>query len=357
MKTALFLGAGASAFANQPTTKGLLKSVQERVGAQQGGAGHDYIMRVIKDGTYSDIEKLYDGIEQAIRTAKNPNCGPIIAGIRDHDTALTHQEIIDKLTELLSTIRNILLESLVIRSDYHESIKHMYDKTRSAIKIKGSAELQVFTTNYDLVMEEYANKAGYEIVNGFKPYGYMSSIWSDVWDPHKERSMHLIKLHGSINWYSDADGNIVETGSVTQRETDNDIMIAPTEGAKNYGRRPFPTLLKRFEESMKKVDMLLVIGFSYRDDEITEIIKRRLDEGMLLISVSPSTSKDIAARISDAEPQPVDWNNSQFSVLDSKIALCDKKFGPNTIEDVRSTLDAVYMYFLDIKARESRTVS
>ena len=356
MKTALFLGAGASAFADQPTTKELLKRVQEQVGAQQEGAGHDYIMRVIKDGTYSDIEKLYDGIEQAIRTAENPNCGPIIAGIRDHDTALTHQEIIGELTALLSTIRNILLESFVIRSGHHGSIKQMYDKTRSAIEIKGSTELQVFTTNYDLVMEEYASKAGYEIVNGFKPYGYMRSIWDDAWDPHKERSMRLIKLHGSINWYSDADGNIVETGSVTRQEEDNDIMIEPTEGTKNYGRRPFPTLLQRFEESMKKVDMLLVIGFSYRDAEITEIIKRRLDEGMMLISVSPSASKDIV-EICGAEPQTVDWNNFQFPVLDSKIALCDKKFEPNTIENVRSTLNAVYMYFLNIKARENRTVS
>lgn len=356
MKTALFLGAGASAFADQPTTKELLRRVQEHVSAQQEGAGHDYIMRVIEDSTYSDIEKLYDGIEQTIRTVKNPNCGPIIAGIMDRDTALTHQEIIVELTALLSTIRNILLESFVIRSGHHGSIKQMYDKTRSAIEIKGSAELQVFTTNYDLVMEEYANKAGYEIVNGFKPYGYMRSIWDDAWDSHKERSMRLIKLHGSINWYSDVDGNIVETGSVTQREDDNDVMIAPTEGAKNYGRRPFPTLLQRFEEAMKKVDVLLVIGFSYRDAEITEIIKRRLDEGLMLISVSPSTLKDIA-NICGAEPQMVDWNNSQFLVLDSKIAICDKKFGPNTIESVYSTLNAVYMYFLNIKARESRTVS
>lgn len=344
-----------------PTTKELMDIVRERVEKRKDephrdGNCQNYIMSIINSDVYSDVEKLYDGIDQIINSHASPNCGPIIGGIRDGPTGILGWQIINDLEELRSTIRGVLLESFVIRSDYHGSIKLMYDKTRSAMKIKGSTALHVFTTNYDLVMEEYAKKTGYEMVNGFKPHGHLRSVWDGAWTPQTERSMYLTKLHGSVNWHEDADGNVVETGGVMQRDSDHDVFIAPTEGAKDYGRKPFPDLLRHFKESMEDVETLLVIGFSYRDAEINEIIKRRLDEGMLLISVSPSASSDIE-RISAAKRQPVDWNDSRFVVLDPKIALCDMEFGPDTIDDVRSTLGAISLYFLNLKAEKSRIVS
>ena len=75
---------------------------------------------------------------------------------------------------------------------------------------------------------------------------------------------------------------------------------------------------------------------------------------MLLISVSPSASSDIK-RISAAKHKPVDWDNSRFVVLDSKIALYDKKFGPDTVEDICSTLGAISLYLLTLKAEKNRT--
>ena len=54
MKTALFLGAGASVFAGQPTTKELIERVRERMKARghkpHGDEGsQNYIMRVINN--------------------------------------------------------------------------------------------------------------------------------------------------------------------------------------------------------------------------------------------------------------------------------------------------------------------
>ena len=361
MKTALFLGAGASVFVGHPTTKELMDLVRERMEKRRNephrtGSCQNYIMSVVNSDAYSDVEKLYDGIEQIINVHTSPNCKPIVRGIRDANTDIRCEQIIEELEYLRSIIRDILLESFVMRSDYHEPIKLLYDKIRSAMKIKGSVELQVFTTNYDIVMEEYAKKAGYEIINGFKSYGHLSAVWDNTWIPRTERFMSLTKLHGSISWHRDADGHVMETGGIQDRDIDHDIMMAPTEGAKDYSREPFPALMGHFRESLKNVDILLVIGFSYRDVEINKIIKRRLDEGMFLISVSPLASDDIV-NISDAKHHTVDWNDSQFVVLDSKIALYDKKFGPDTIKDVCSTVGAISLYFLNDKAKKNRTVS
>ena len=355
MKTTLFLGAGASAFVGHPTTELLLNRIRKDFRRRPRNV-IDITKIIVEDNDYTDVEKLYDGIVRMFGVRNDsPNGRTIFRALHDNDT--TFRTTLTELEDLKSTIRDMLLASLVVNEDSRESIVQVYNTVRSVIKDGGADGLRVFTTNYDTVMEAYAEDTGLEIINGFKHHRRLSKVWADAWDRTTDRPpLYLTKLHGSINWHEDADGNIVETGGVTQRDASRDIMIAPTEGAKDYGRKPFPDLMKHFEESMETVDVLLVIGFSYRDDEINKIIKRRLDDGMLLISISPSASSDIG-RISAAEHQPVDWNNSQFVMLDSKIALCDKEFGPDTMDAVCSTLDAISLYFLTIQARKSRIVS
>lgn len=356
MKTALFLGAGASAFVGHPTTELLMDRIRKDFRHRPPSSIPDIIKIIVEDNDYTDVEKLYDGIVRLFGIRNDsPNGRTIFRALYDNDP--TFKITLTELENLKSTIRDMLLASFVISEDSRESIVQVYDTVRSVMKDDGADGLRVFTTNYDTVMEAYAEETGLEIINGFKHHRRLSKVWADAWDRTTDRPpLYLTKLHGSINWHEDADGNVVETGGVTQRDASRDIMIAPTEGAKDYGGKPFPDLLRHFKESMGEVEVLLVIGFSYRDGEINEIIKRRLDEGMLLISVSPSASSDIG-RISAAKHHPADWNNSQFVVLNPKIALYDKEFGPETVEDIRSTLGAISLYFLDAKARESRTVS
>lgn len=358
MKTALFLGAGASVFAGQPTTKELIERVRERMKARghkpHGDEGsQNYIMRVINNDTYSDVEKLHDGIDQMIASAKNANCVPIIDEASG-DYNITHENIIKYLTDLRSTIREVLLDSFVIDKDARVSIARMYDMVRSVIKDDGTDGLQVFTTNYDMVMERYAYMKGFETINGFVDGSYRSGVWANAWNRRTDRPpLYLTKLHGSINWYEDADGDIVETSDVTQRDPKHDVLIVPTEGAKDYGRKPFPTLMERFRSEIEKVDVLLVIGFSYRDDEIVRIIRDRLENGMSLISVSPDAVVDIR-RVDEVKPEtttvdgidPVD-----IDLVGSGITLCGEKFGPDTINNVISSVETAYEFILQCDPR------
>ena len=344
MKTALFLGAGASAFADLPTTIEIMDSVRDRIQEHANEPHRDqnlqnYITSVVNDPIYTDIEKLYDGIQQIIDTNKNPSCKPVIGPAVVH--SIHYGQMIDELTYLRSAIHTILRKSFEIKSDAHKSIEHMYDMIWKAMKNSRTDEFQVFTTNYDTVMEEYCKEANLDIVNGFKPYRHLSRIWAGEWTTGANNFLHLTKLHGSINWYRDADGEIVEIGGAGQRDADNDVTIAPTEGAKDYSREPFSTLMDHFKTEIEKVDVLLVIGFSYRDADITNIIKDRVDDGMALISLSPDAARDIR-HVSDADVKTVEAGGQQFKVIDPRIILCEQKFGPDTARDVRSSLEAAY---------------
>ena len=345
MKTALFLGAGASAFASLPTTKEIMDRVRERVRKRANEPHRDsnkqnYIMSVVENETYSDVEKLYDGIDQIIDTSKNSNCRPIIGNAVAEN--VNYEQIIEELTYLKRTIRDVLLESFVIKSDAYMLIARMYDMIWSVMEGGGTDEFQIFTTNYDTVMERYCDIKNYNVVNGFMPESRLKNVWSGKWLP-AANAVYLTKVHGSITWYKDDDGKIMEIGDTTQRGTDRDIMIFPTEGAKKYDEEPFLDLLNNFKDEIERVDVLLVIGFSYRDDELVDIIKDRVENGMGLISVSPDAANDIRL-VSNIVPKTIEMEGQSLKVVGPQIVLCEQKFGPDTAGNVHTILEAAYRY-------------
>lgn len=360
MKTALFLGAGASAFASQPTTQKIMELVRESVQQHSDELDWDenlqnYIMRVIKDDTYADVEKLYDGIERVINITNNRNCKPIIYNIDKHDYGITDTRIISGLASLRSIIHQILRTSFVIDSDTSKSIGQMYDMILSVIKDEGVKEFQVFTTNYDLVMETYSERADLEIINGFKIYPYRKWIWANSWDRCTDKPpLYLIKMHGSIYWHKDADDKIVETRSVVDEDIDRYSMIAPTEGAKDYDREPFSALINRFRTAIKEVDILLVIGFSYRDEKIVDIIKEGLKNNMILISISPDAATSIC-RVLDRDVKPRQIKDQRFKAVGPRIFLYEQEFGLDTIDDVRKMLFELYM-FINVNIQIQRSM-
>ena len=345
MKIALFLGAGASVFASQPTAAEMLKCVRDRVrdrkDEQYGNRKlKGYITSIVENSAYSDVEELYDGVDRIATIGKHSNCKPIID--KTIAKGISLGEIIDEMNGLKVTIREVLLDLLIIREGKIKLIKHVYDDVLSIMKYYETDKIHVFTTNYDAVVEEYCNETNLDVVNGFKPYRHKKSVWANAWDyDGMKPSLYLTKLHGSIYWSRDADGKIVETGGVEARDASDDIMIAPTEGVKEYDKKPFPELMCHFKKAIEGIDVLLVIGFSYRDKEIVSIIKDRVERGMILISVSPSTVTDIR-NVFGADAKIKETNNQQIKVIGSKIILCEQEFGLDTDQTMNIALKMAY---------------
>ena len=341
MRTALFLGAGASAFVGLPTTKELMNKVRTRVKNEKDGRELSQITKlIISDGYYLDVEKLYNGIDRMLSLRHDvPNLVPIFNVLHGSDP--TFKQTLDELGHTRSIIRNVLLDSFSIKSNAHNQIVQMYDMVRSVMNDGGTGEFLVFTTNYDTVLEKYCDMKRLDVANGFKPKGRGAFVWADKWSADTANYMHLIKLHGSIFWHRDADGNIVESGVVASRDADHDIMIAPTEGKKDYSKEPFSSLVNHFEKEIGDVDVLLVIGFSYRDDDIVDIIKDRIKDGMALISVSleDEAETDIA-RVSEDKIETVDINGHTLKTIGGRIMLVEQEFGPSNINRVRASLEA-----------------
>lgn len=139
-----------------------------------------------------------------------------------------------------------------------------------------SAPVEVFTTNYDLLLETYLERAGLPIVDGFvgcvEPFFLPDVAESTDYIPAGP-SVCVWKLHGSINWSisKSNSGRIVRTGVVNPGA---DAVILPSHRKYDESRKqPYITLLDRLSRFLRQSDALLVtIGYSFADQHINSAI-------------------------------------------------------------------------------------
>ena len=313
MKSILFLGAGASKFVSHPTTKDLLEQVEKQIETEIPDESKLFIKNLLSERSLDDVEKLYDVIDYITNLEKHPN-GNIANNMyyKISNDFISYEQMVVGLEKLKSIIREILLNAFTIDNESLDTIKIMYDKVWHVMQNNGSDKFQVVTTNYDKVIERYCEKSNFEIIDGFSPtLNGDSRIWSDKWEPKTDKpTLYLSKLHGSITWQNEND-SIIDMKIPGRRDEKDDFMILPTLGPKDYSRSPFYQIMNRFKEILSSTDMLIVIGFSYRDPQISEIIKQRLSEGMTLISISPTPSE--MNNISERNDTPIDMSiNNHF---------------------------------------------
>lgn len=175
-----------------------------------------------------------------------------------------------------------------------------------------STTMNFFTLNYDLVFEKHFNKNDETLLNT----GFMGGRYTgfDERGTEKTYRINYYKLHGSINWEKDEAGFIRESffysdkaGEINQRQ-DKDSLVnvaiddflnnAPNsphlifgQGGKFLSVDPFISLIYKFKEQLANQDLIFVIGYSFFDPYINNMILEGLSKesinSKLLIVVNP----------------------------------------------------------------------
>ena len=322
MKTVLFLGAGASKFAGMPTTKDLIANVLQRVLHQEtwiSSTAASLARNAVRDHSEEDVEVLYETIRKMIDAEElhrkamgykmagdnHPAWKREILTISAHNSDKQAKESetndidenIATLKSLRVVIRNTLLASLTVKRERIGAVVELYDEL-----FKNVQPDYIVTTNYDNVLETYCEETGKDLANGFKK-SHLGNVrmWDGEWKGRGE--INLTKIHGSITWQEDDDGLVLEIGRPGLREVGKDVMIVPTLGEKDYSHGIFPDLQTRFksllaETDLAETDLLIVVGFSFRDTGINKIFRRRLTRSvgnprpMRLLYVGPKEDDD-----------------------------------------------------------------
>ena len=290
----LFAGAGASAAIDTkryPTTTEFYEQLNDEVKSLMtnvlGGELNRCISKEVGDKKSMDIEKVLWYIDQ-FKYDLNPCLdNKRIAHKFIQKQGLMNAKNISPYISELST-----LEEKIYR-EIHNAYYNLPSNSDVGVwnhlikRLKEDEVIEIFTTNYDLVLERVANEENINTGTRLDEYGrsLFDYSFSDV--GQSNYNGRLTKLHGSINWKREG-RDIVITSNDYLGNTN--CILYP--GFKTIpGDEPFRRMHDHLHFVSGGAEVAIFIGFSFRDEYINQILR----------SIPHSTSKIIINMDSEEE--------------------------------------------------------
>ncbi len=144
---------------------------------------------------------------------------------------------------------------------------------------------EVFTTNYDLIIEKSLESSQIPYFDGFvgayEPFFWQESIDKLVGKEDMTQNwIRLWKIHGSLSWFWKEDiktksPKIVRIGKVENiKDEEDELVIYPSkEKYDSSKKQPFVAYFDRLKNYLLKGELLFIFtGYSFSDQHINEII-------------------------------------------------------------------------------------
>jgi len=239
-----------------------------------------------------NIEQIAVAAEELENRAHNP-LSPYTSGWHDRIVELERQA-----PHLLSTFTGFIYSQLERwLSLKKENIQKLH-YIRNLVEVCNDGYyVDIFSLNYDLCIETalkcYAKK---EFVNGFTEEG--------GWQPETLRSdvsVRLFKLHGSLDWVEDQAYGLCSLQHPRHKRAENiegdnvrPLLIFGT-AHKLTARDPFLSLAYAFSQSVLKTTVLAVVGYSFGDEYVNQIIRQGIEKNpkLRVIVVGPSADRKV----------------------------------------------------------------
>ncbi len=132
--------------------------------------------------------------------------------------------------------------------------------------------LEVFTPNYDLLLEEAFEQYKVPFFDGFvgsrEPFFDLAAMEQDK---VPERWARLWKLHGSINWIKQGDDSVFRCHPP---KSGQQVMIYPSHLKYEQSRRmPYLAMCDRLKAFFRETNPVIILcGYSFADEHINEIL-------------------------------------------------------------------------------------
>jgi hypothetical protein len=341
----VLLGAGASADAGIPTTKEMTETLVERADVAEHRRLLQFISHTLaahaasrgKTDAIVDVERLFAAVELLIERheqAWSPFVGTWTSGLESFSAAegsafFSEHALARELRALdaeggryerltgspsESAARAIIREiqaarpkdvSDVLKRVRLEMLASLYDILRiedpARVDYLGplldlyrtQGFLTIATLNYDRSLEEMAQRQNVGSDTGIGTWlagSYPASV---------KNALLLLKLHGSIDWTVRSEWNAAELPlrkvvrldpAVENREP----AVVFGEGGKLRSEGPYLELLLAWSRQLQAVDGLLIVGYSFRDEHVNEIIARWFNAAPTrkVVLVDPASPND-----------------------------------------------------------------
>ncbi len=153
--------------------------------------------------------------------------------------------------------------------------------------------ISFITTNYDRTFERAFSRYRKRFSSiGIKRVVYHFSEDSGdlIFDPQYEyKGFDYVKLHGSLDWYEE-DGRVVKTSAVVLPDDPDEPPILYPGYKSMPDREPFISLHRIFLERLFWSDLVVIVGFSLRDEVIGFFLDTALQrkKGLKVLFINPA---------------------------------------------------------------------
>lgn len=177
------------------------------------------------------------------------------------------------LTELESEICKVISNKIEVILPTEETPYHDLSKWIRSIERKNAIE--IFTTNYDLLMEQALESLEIPFYDGFvgsqKPFFDLRTLEDNLIPSHWTR---LWKIHGSINWYQNKNKGYNKVFRSSAKMEDLSQLIYPSHLKYEESRKmPYLALLDHLGRFIRKKSSCLIIsGYSFNDGHLNDVI-------------------------------------------------------------------------------------
>ena len=163
--------------------------------------------------------------------------------------------------------------------------------------------IEIFTPNYDLLLEEALERAHAPFFDGFsgsyRPFFDAASVSTEVLPPRWTR---VWKLHGSLGWEV-SDDTVVRTGSRAATQ-----LIYPDHlKYDQVTRQPYSAMFERLRSFLTSPDTLLLCsGFSFLDAHICAVLEEAMTanahSAIFAFQYKPVAEEETVASIARSRP-------------------------------------------------------
>jgi hypothetical protein len=252
----------------------------------------------------TEIENICHELSHCSEKLKNIEKNKDIEALLSHVILLekTDDTKKDKLNPLRKALENKIKESCTLELDITAPHRDFLNKITA--RKNNAARVQLFTTNYDTLIEQAANHAGFVVIDGFsftQPREFAGK-WFDLDIVNREKTrlkqeesfvskvFHLHKLHGSLNWTKEND-------KIVQNDNSEDplIIYPASEKYESSYEQPYFEMMSRFQQALRKEEtLLIVVGFGFQDKHIKNVIVEAVEQNssfqLLIINYNKSDS-------------------------------------------------------------------
>jgi SIR2-like domain len=312
----LFLGAGASQFAGYHTfqlfgklitdpvvrlleklpmqsevTPRLIESLNQALGNMNRPSTHDNYLWLLNDyytfcgkfDTHSGLQDQFPRIRDEIHAFESS----IITVINDLTrTTYCHYSRQRELGLAGKEVR-LLYEELALSNSKTEPF------------------LPVFTTNYDLLLEDMFNDKSnstnfISLINGIPGRSRKGAKWNS--ELYKKNGINLYRLHGCVSWFRPSEQHLHNSvvfnrpASLDEDMLDRLCVMFPGHELE-IGKDPHGYAFKYFYTSLLHCKRIVFIGFSFRDDDVMHLLlaaNAAREEPLQIIIIDANIGQDEA---------------------------------------------------------------